>query len=373
MSWDEAILPEYGNCYRPDWRLRGTIRRFSRIDQFGKMGNGAWPVTEPALHSPPVYRWFLGGGLDELRLSPSAAGLVVGYGGALVALRLAVSSSATAAEWVIAAASLVAAIFVALLIAALSARWLGSRPAVLAALVYITSLEVLGAPGRPSMVGTLFCASVAAALGAFALANVPGRWPLRQEPWIAWAFYAAAGMSFAVAGPVGPAFVLAVCLLFLVTSQDPRGLRFFASFTGIAIFLLIATAGLPAARIAGVTCWDGSWVSLLGPLGGRSIAGQPFWTLMGEIPTRMMPWTPFVVLAVIGGLRQGHTSTPIWRFFACWTLGPLVLVAIGAARDPLLLGALLPPLAVIGAAGLLATLHWVRRRRGLLSRKRRSC
>jgi len=67
------------------------------------------------------------------------------------------------------------------------------------------------------------------------------------------------------------------------------------------------------------------------------------------------------VLAVGIGLRQGHYATPIWRFLACWVLGPLALVAVGTFRSPSQLGPLLPPLAVMSAAGLSSLLVWCRR------------
>ena len=308
-------------------------------------------MAELSLPVAPVYRRFLAGGAEPLRLSLPGALLVAAGGLTLLGIGRAASALGGTAGLAIAWPSVAAATLCAWMVAALAARWLGSRLGVLAGCVFLMAWAqltgiylLLPSPGAAAAI--LFCTAIAAAMGTFALANVPGRLPLVDRRWTRWGFYAAAGASLVVGGPVGPAFILSGCLLFLILCADSRGARFFASPVGIGIFVLMA-----AVRLAGP--W-GIAGEALDP--GTSPGGVPSW-LAGA----GLPWTLLVVLTVAVGLRQGHYATPIWRFFGCWVVGPLALTAVGGFRSPAELGALLPPLAVIAAAGLWSLLAWCRR------------
>ena len=295
-----------------------------------------------------------------LRLSPSASAVVVGGGLIVLGIARAVSALGGAAGPAVWWPSVAAATLTAWLVAAIAARWLGSRLGVLAGLiqltVQLTGIHVLLPTGEVAA-EMLLCAAVSAAMGAFALANVPGRLPLVDQRWTSWAFYAAAGVSFILAGPIGPAFIVTGCLLFLFLSADSRGARFFASPVGIAVFVLMV-----AVRLAQPDVAQGAWAVPAGiaggPLGPRISPPE----VLGWLAVAGLPWTPLVVVTVALGLRQGYYATPIWRFFGCWALGPLVLAAVGGFRNQSQLCPLLPPLAVIGAAGLWGLIVWCRLR-----------
>ena len=291
-----------------------------------------------------------------MRLSLPAAGVVVGVGLALAGIWTATAASGGIAEWARHWPSTVAAIVTAVLVAALAARWLGSPLGALAGLAHLTGLHVFqGTEGRVDELW--LCAAVTAAMGAFAVANVPGRLPLVDRPWPRWAFWAATGMAFVFAGATGPALILTGCLLFVALCGDSRGGRFFADPAGVALFgLMIALRlGLPE-------CRQRVWSQLSGCFFG----GPGYWTWMpevfGSLALGALPWTPLAVLAVVFGIRRGHYATPVWRFFGCWLLGPLALTAVGAFGDRPSLVALLPPMTVIGTAGLWGVL--IRCRRG---------
>ena len=313
-------------------------------------------MPEDPPHTTPVYRRLLAGGDEPLRLSSSAAGVVVGGGLVLLGITRAApilgGAAGPAAWW----PSAIAATLTAWLVAELAARWLGSRLGATAGLALLTSLQVL-LPDRWATAEMLFCASVSAAMWAFALANVPGRLPLVVHQWTRRGFYAAAGGSFVLAGPVGPAFILTGCLLFLILSADSRGLRFFACPTGIVVFALLA-----AVRYALPRDLVDTWAAASGVMGAASGTGISLPALLRWLGVAGLPWTPLVVPTVAVGLHQGHYATPVWRFFGCWTLGPLALTAVGGWRDHAQLSPLLPPLAVMAAAGLGGLSIWCRRR-----------
>ena len=139
---------------------------------------------------------------DKLALGGLSAGaaVVVGAGAAGAVFG---QVAGLAIRWPSTALATVAA----LLIAALAARWLGSRLGTTAGVAQLTCLHVLA--GRATAAEMLLGITVTAAMGAFALANVPGRLPLVRRPCTPWAFYAAAGLSFGLAGPAGTAMILA--------------------------------------------------------------------------------------------------------------------------------------------------------------------
>jgi hypothetical protein len=314
-------------------------------------------TPEQPLHAPQIYTRFLAGGPSPLRLSLPDTMLVV-VGGLILTGTAAAASTAWGVAgpgaWLPRAA---AATLAAWVTAALAARWLGSRLGALAGLAQLTSVHVL-LPHRASAAEMLYCAAVAAAMGAFALANVPGRLPLVDERWTRWGFYAAAGTTYVLAGPVGPAFILAGCLLFLLLCADSRGARFFASPVGIAVFALLVAARLarPNEGLAGLFLTPSD---MAGETLGPAISLRE---LFRWLAVAGLPWTPLAVLAVAVGLRRGHYATPIWRFLGCWVLGPLALVAVGGFRDRAQLGPLFAPLAVTAAAGLGALVIRCRRK-----------
>lgn len=295
---------------------------------------------------PPVYRHLLSGAPDIFRLPARSAVLLAGFGMMLLAVALFGRS-----DWIARLPSAVATLLTALLLAVLAARWFGSRTGLLAGLVYLSMAGVLvcwpGTCGTDSALA--FC--VAAALGAFGLGNAAGRRPLQNEPWVARLFYAAAGTSFLLVGPTGPLMILAGCLLFLFLGEDPRGLRFFASPTGLLIFALLAAAW----PLAG---WDGRWGLLDGWL--AAAPGQRASTphLLAELALACLPWTPFVLLALVVGFWRGYAFTPGWRLFGAWAFGSLAVMAVapsGRQPDP---GAILAPLAAMAAAAVSESLQW---------------
>jgi len=318
-------------------------------------------VTESSLNCPPVYRRFLSGGDDQWRLPLRSAALVVCGGATLLLIGLAIPGWRGGSDGMAGLVAAASAILTAFVVAAWAARWLGNRTGVVTGLVYLTSLEVI-VPSRLALAETLVGTAVCAAMTTFALARVPGRLPSGERWWTAWVFYGSLGGAFVLVGWMGPACILAGCLLFLLSSLDTRGLRFFFRPVGIALFVLLVAGGLvwvgriDPARARGV--WSIGW-GLAGEGPGQP---QSLLHLLGSLAVAVMPWTPLVGLAAVSGLRQGHYATPIGRFLACWMLAPLGLAACGVLGGRLLIATLLPPLAVMGSVGLLGLLAWCRRR-----------
>jgi hypothetical protein len=144
-------------------------------------------------------------------------------------------------------------------------------------------------------------------------------------------------------------------LVFLLIGQDIRGLRFFASPTGVLILGLAIAAWWAAGGPVFPATYGGAAALLFVQLQAWQL---PMW----QLPVRMFPWTPFVALGILVGLHQGHYATPFWRLIGCWTLAPLVLAAVGLLDERLATDLVLPPLAVVGAVGSWGLVIWYRRR-----------
>jgi len=298
-------------------------------------------VSNPSISCPPIHRCFLAGGPERLRLS-LPAGVAICGAGLLLWLTTEVLPTFTACTATAAAIATAAAV----LVAALAARWLGSRLGALAGVLQLISTFLL-LPVRWGVAEMLFCLAVTAAMGAFALGNVPGRLPLIDRRWTRCTFYAAAGAAFLLAGPAGPAFILAGCLLLMAYSSDSRCLRFLAD--PVAVVLLV----LPiAVRLVYPQDSYLAWA----PISALSAAAMgPRMSLpevLGSFFAATWPWTPPALLALVVGLRQGHYATPIWQFFGCCLIASLAVMAAGPFRHAAYLAAILPPMVVISSAGI---------------------
>jgi 4-amino-4-deoxy-L-arabinose transferase-like glycosyltransferase len=236
--------------------------------------------------------------------------------------------------------------------AGLTAHWLGGRTGMLAGLIYWTSLHVLPW-NSAAAVDMPLSAAVAAAMGAFALANVPGRLASINRRWNRLAFYTAAGISVLLSGAVGPVLIFGSCLAYLALMQDPRGMRFLADPWGIGVFWKLI-----AVRVVWAVASHDASACLPGEM-ARAWALRP--EVLAPLAAAALPWTPLALLTAVLGIRQGHDATPIWRFLGCWILVPLLLAILGLGGDAPPVGALLPPLAAIAAAGLGGALCWCRR------------
>jgi 4-amino-4-deoxy-L-arabinose transferase-like glycosyltransferase len=291
-----------------------------------------------------------------LRLTLKATAGVLGGGLVLLGIRAATLAFGSQIAWAATLRTAAAAMLTAVLSAALAARWLGGRVGLLTGLIYLTTRHVI-MPTPAAAADMPLSAAVAAAMAAFALANVPGRLPLIDREATRWAFYTAVGFSVVLSGAVGPLLIFAGCLALLLLTEDRNGLRFLADRGGIALLLLLI-----AFRLVWAAAWQDVAAQSQCLPGGLSWP----WTLRLDVLTALagaaMPWTPLALATVVLGVWQGHDATAVWRFFACWILGPLLLAVLGVLGQGAVLGALLPPLAAVSAAGLCGLTCWCRHR-----------
>lgn len=290
---------------------------------------GKWIVPTvagvPTMHKPPGTPW-------------------------LIALTMAVTGRTEGA--VVRLPAVVGAIITALLVAALAARWFGKRAGLVAGLMQLTTYYGLRL-GRVAEAEILLTACVCGAMGCFMLARLDSPRGRASARWLPWLFYAAAAASFLLKGLIGPVFIFSGCGLFLLVSRDWRGARFFLSPLGIAIFLAGTLGWCVAAYWQHPPFLEAQiqhhFGRLKGDLGGVK---DPFFYLY-SIPFVALPWTPFIIVAVVRGIRQGKYTQPFWQFAACWMLPGLVLLCLSTFKRDHYLAPLMPPLIMLGSVGVI--------------------
>lgn len=292
-------------------------------------------------HEIPLYRWYLAGGLPSLRLSRSAAGVVFVVG-MLAGMAGAGHSRADAIDAILAAAGAVA-------VAAFTARWLGTRKGLMAGVGIAVSLWTLG---HSDLFVRISVESIWVALAAFALGNVPGRLGPVQRPWVPTLFWAALAVAMALTGVVGPCYVLTICGLYLIATQDSRGVRFLLHVRGLS-FLGVVIACLVVARHFGF--------SFQNIIAAHASPQPSLGKLAAAILLSGLPWIPLALPGLVLVVREGHCFLPFWRLLACWTLVPVALVGAGLFWSNACLAVLLPPLVALAAVAFDAGLHRVRR------------
>jgi hypothetical protein len=164
-----------------------------------------------------------------------------------------------------------------------------------------------------------------------------------------------------LSGAAGPCYVLTICGLYLISTQDSRGARFLCDWRGLAFFAAVI-AYLVMAPHFGWPSWNPAEAQAREALALGGLATT--WVEMGR------PWIPLIVPGLFLVLWEGHYFLPIWRLLTCWAVLPIGLLGIGLFRAEAHLAAVLPPLAVLAAVGLDDGLHrlrrlgWIKRRWG---------
>lgn len=297
----------------------------------------------------PIYRSYLAGGPEAFRLTRHSSLVVVGL--SLLIAVLGMTWQPIAAAQVASLGSVAAG---ALVVACIAARWLGARRGLLAGLAMGASQWSLQATGGDPL-DRLLDLSIWVGLAAFALANVPGRLAVVDRPWTRAGFWVALAATCSLTGGVGPAYLLTICILYLMVAQDTRGLRFLLDVRGLA-FIAAVIGCLVTFRHFSPALVEAATAPALGELlVGPAMAG--------------LPWTPLALLGLFVVFREGYCFLPFWQLLGAWALAPVGLLAVGLFWPSPHLSAMLPPLAVLAAVGFDEGLHRLRRL-GSLRRRR---
>jgi hypothetical protein len=321
-------------------------------------GPAAFGKVRTQARARPVYRHYLAGGLEALRLPYRgwAITLACGFSASLLGSRWAAIAPNSNSFW----AWTIGNCFTAAVLAQIAARWLGARTAILAGILYASSVHVL-MPERLDCAASLATLAACVAMGAFAAAEVPGRIPAADRSITFGLFWAATTAGVFAAGLIGAVGILAVCLMYLAMFQDGSGLRFFtAGFRCVVLAISLAAAHWTATFLSTPSSqyvWDAP--SLTPPIPNEDPAGAA--AVMLWTSGRLLPWTPWILVAIGIGLRKGHYAAPLARLVFAWLAAPWILSAAGVMPARLAFALFVPAATLMAAIGLAESIAWSRR------------
>lgn len=266
-------------------------------------------VSRPIEPDAPAYRYFLSGGESSLQLTaPSFIGLA---GVALVGLPLALMIAGPADTLMGKSGLALSSAVISVSLAVLIVRWAGRSSGTLGGLLMLAGWTACSCWIALDVM--LAAAAVSAAILAYGLAELPNRTDMLPRAPAALAFYVAATLAWIVGGLAPLVAITTVCLGTLLGNGNSRGIRFFGSPVGLAIFAVGMAMGpltIVAAESSDATGWFGTSDGLIEQW-TRAIC-----LVVGVVVTWSTVWS-------------GHAASPLGRLLIGWLLGPAVLATFG--------------------------------------------
>ncbi len=193
-------------------------------------------------------------------------------------------------------------------------------------------------------------------------------------------FAAACALNVLTKGLIGVVFPVAVAVIFLLVTRNPRHLLRWHFAGGTAFFLLIAAPWHIAAALRNPSFGQpGSWLHSLQPTQGnvhgwtwfyfvnehllrylnlrvpRDYDTVPLLLFWGLLFVWLMPWIAFVFKALgrvpwraAAGRRQLSRDQQAWTLLAIWALVPLVFFSFSTRQEYYVLPSLVPVALLIG-------------------------
>lgn len=255
------------------------------------------------------------------------------------------------AEWVVRLPAVLFGVATALLIGMMTARWFGERAGLLAALIELTTVQMLTF-ARLAEADTLLCFTVTAAMYFFALGNVPSPRGRVESKWLPVAFYAALAASFMVKWLFGPAFIGLGCFAYCVVARERRAWKFLFDPRGIVVALVLTLPWLVAAYreypLLITAFVDNHFRRFDGGMGAR----EPWFAYFYLVPFLLLPWIPYAVPTIVSRLRTAERREPFWAFALCWFVPGMTLLSLSAFKAKHYAIPLHAPLVVAAAVGL---------------------
>ena len=255
------------------------------------------------------------------------------------------------AEWVVRLPSVVFGVAAALLIGIMAARWFGERVGVLAALIELTTVQMI-THARLAEADTLLALTVTAAMFCFALANVESPLGRVQSRWLAAAFYVAIAASFMVKWLFGPAFIGLGCFAYCLVKRDLKAWKFLFDPLGLFVAALVTVPWLIAAYMEYPPIVDAFITNHFRRFDGSMGAREPWYAYFYLVPFLLLPWIPFALPTIATRLRDWRRSESFWTFGVCWFVPGMLLLSLSAFKAKHYAIPLHAPLVVAAAVGL---------------------
>lgn len=249
--------------------------------------------------------------------------------------------------------SALAALIGILLITKLAVQWFGATRGLLTGFIQATSVYT-ATYARLAESDIYLWVLVVGCLFLFARGHVepaaPPRW--FNGPAV---FFVLLGLTQMVKGPMfGAVLVLVPCIGFVALHRRWSAWRWFCSWRGLLLFVVISIAWPAAILLRYPEAWDLWKLHTFGRFGEQCLNPEAWWYYGTTIPWQVLPWTLLVPIALPGSWRrawQGPTSPD--RFLWLWFLLPLMVLSAAKAKHHHYLLYALPPCSFWAAGGLL--------------------
>src|SRR5258705_4777020 len=272
-------------------------------------------------------------------------------------------------EFVVRLPSALAGVATALMMASFAAKHYGRRIGIISGLMLLTIAYVL-IQARLAESDMLLTALVCAAMVIFASGPVaeaensstaPKTFRQQILAWRPIAFYLLAGLTFLLKGFVGPAFILLGTITYTAIQRDRRAAYFLLNPLGILFFLDLVAVWPVLAYLKYPSILESWRFEQLGRLTGER-GSDPFYFYLYSIPGSLLPWTPPMIIGAWIALKTGQHRRPLNRLFICWFIPGVILLSLSSFKHQHYAFPLLPPLAVLGAVGLLQYIDYQHRK-----------
>jgi 4-amino-4-deoxy-L-arabinose transferase-like glycosyltransferase len=286
-------------------------------------------------------------------LVPRVGGVVFGDKPLLTMWLMAAAIELTGSteEWVVRLPSSLAALVTAVVIGMTAARWFGRRTGILAGLVQLTSYYVLQMATLAES-DMLLIGSVTLAVCFFAWTQIPSPIGQVQGRWTPWVFGFLVGLAFMIKGPIGMIFIGLTTGTWMLFHRQWSLLRFFLHPGGILLVVILA---LPYPFLSGwryppiLDEWLlHNWGRFKGDL-TQPEQLEPVWFYFYNLPMVLLPWTPFLILALMDRRLWKH---PLFLLALCWFLPGVLFLSCSAWKWKHYMSPLLPGLTIMTAIGL---------------------
>ena len=177
------------------------------------------------------------------------------------------------------------------------------------------------------------------------------------------AFFVLLGLTQMVKGPLfGAAIALLPCLGFAALQRRWSAWKWFFSWPGLLLFVVISTAWPAAILLRYPEAWWLWKLHTFGRFGDQCLNPHPWWYYASTIPWQLLPWTPLILLALPGSWRRARSNAASPDCFLwLWFLLPLLLLSTVKAKHHHYLIYSLPACSFWAADGIMLLRGWADR------------
>ena len=256
------------------------------------------------------------------------------------------------AEWVCRFPSVFVTMLTAWMVAAMGARWHGRRIGLVSGLIFISSFYTI-MQARLAEIDMILTLAVTAAIFCFILAQEdPQKQSKVKKLLLIIGFFGSTAVAFLAKLLIGPTMIAGGVIIYILLNRKWKAILFCLNPIGWIVFLGVSLPWFIAAsnmnddifhrwlleNFGRFTRSHGTW--------GRE---YPLLFYFYQTPLIMMPWTLWLIGAVIYGFKRKMWRNANWNLIACFFIAALAILTASKWKHKHYIIPVLPPLAIPAA------------------------